>query len=143
MKISSSIFFLAAACAVAWPQSAREFQGEGGLVRIAIIASGDASDSVAAAGDFETALKDSSAGPAADSLGAGTADALLDIYFLEKTTGRELRFPAKYSQIRTYFRQHKAGLRARLPEDRVVAMARDLSVSLCVRMKTPGTGGGK
>ncbi|MDB5049646.1 MAG: hypothetical protein JWO30_2717 [Fibrobacteres bacterium] len=143
MKICIPIFLVAMVCSVVSARSKVEFQGMGGLVRIAVIPSGEDFDSISIANDFDSALKGNPPDSAGISSEAGFAGALLDVYLLEISSGEELRFPVKYPQIRAYLAQHTDELRSSPPDDLVVAMIRELSVNLCVRMKPSETGGGK
>lgn len=130
MMIRVPIFLIAIATALAAAQSGKEFQTADGLVRITLVAKGSDSSAV----QDTLAASDSASLDASNLIPAiGCADAVLDIYLLEKTTGGELRFPIRCPQMRDVLREHPVD--ARSEDERVVGLVRELSVDLNVHMK--------
>ena len=67
-------------------------------------------------------------------------DALLDVYFLDKGSSEELRFPLKYSDLRAYVSLRPGQYHGGSAHDRTVAMIRDLAGDFRVLMKEPADG---
>lgn len=145
MKSSVSVFCLALTCASlpALAQDVLEFRSGDGLVRVASISGTGDAGPVSLSSLIESALIDSAATD--DSLVSAEAgdDALVEIYFLDRSSGMELRFPAKRSQIVACMRRHPGKYATGTLDERVVRLVADMSVNLQVHMKTPGEGGGK
>jgi hypothetical protein len=121
-----------------------EFQTADGLVRLnSIFVGDDTAAAVPLASIFSTALMDTALDRGTEFPPDDSALSLLDIYFLEKSTGEELRFPAKGSQLRDYFREHPDEYRTGTADERAVALVRQLSASLQVHMMPPVEGGEK
>lgn len=62
-------------------------------------------------------------------------DALLEIYFLDKASGEELRFPLRYAQMRGFLLERILDYQAGSPEERSVALVADLAGSFRIRMQ--------
>ena len=162
------LILLAMAISLASTRTVREFRNSHGVVRVTIIpdnspqggsavsesipvsARGSASDTGSAAATSALPATELAALP---DLGI-RGDALLDIYFLDKDDGRELRFPATYAQLSAFEQGHPvAAPSASLDtasssafasaDDQAVAFIRDFSRELRIHMKTPGLSGGK
>lgn len=74
---------------------------------------------------------------------ARSGEAILEVYFLDRWTGRELRFPLKYSELRRYLRSHPLRYQDGTPEERMVALFGDMAGNLRIRMKEPSPEKGK
>lgn len=70
-------------------------------------------------------------------------DALLEIHFLDKATGEELRFPLRYAQLRGYLLERFLDYQAGTPEERSVALIADLAGSFRIRMQEAAWPGDK
>lgn len=70
-------------------------------------------------------------------------EALLEVYLLDKGSGEELRFPLKYSQLRTYLKLRPIQYQGGSAHDRTVAMIRDMAGDFRIRMKDPVEGQAK
>jgi hypothetical protein len=144
MKCTAAVFLFLSACSAASAQAEIEFQTSDGLVRLnSIYAGDDTAAAVPLAGIFSAALMDTALDRGAEFPPDDSALSLLDIYFLEKSTGEELRFPAKGSQLREYFSGHPDEYRSGTAAERAVALVRQLSARLQVHMLPPGVGGEK
>ena len=143
--------FFGSAAVSAVAQTVKEFQSSDGQVRVSA-APAFASETAEPGGAPRTdsaqarmrrfsldSLADLTALPPADEW----FDPLLDVYFLDYGTGRELRFPAKLSQIREFLLSHADAYAGGTPESRSIAMIRDLSRDLGVHMRAPGSAGTK
>lgn len=62
-------------------------------------------------------------------------DALLEIYFLDKASGEELRFPLRYAQMRSFLLERILDYQSGSPEERSVALVADLAGSFRIRMQ--------
>jgi hypothetical protein len=138
MKRTIAAFLFLLAYSSVSAQTQMEFQTAAALVRLnSIFAGDDASSAFPLAGLFRAALMDSALDRGAEFPPDDSTLSLLDIYFLEKSTGEELRFPAKGSQLREYFLEHPDDYRSGTADERAVAFVRQLSASLQVHMKPP------
>jgi hypothetical protein len=64
-----------------------------------------------------------------------SGEALLELYYLDYATGKELRFPLKYSELRRYLALHPIAYLDADRGERNVALIQDLSEDLRIRMK--------
>lgn len=143
--------------------AAREFSGAAGRVRIAVIAGtdraapavpalpegapADAGPAAAPGAGAPPAADSASAAPGlpADPLGVFAAlagigrkgEALLQIDLEDRASGRDLRFPLEYSELRRFLRRRPLAYRDGTPEDRVVRMIADLARDLRIEMREP------
>jgi hypothetical protein len=144
MTHTAAVFLFLLAYSATSAQTEIEYQTSDGLVRLnSIYAGEDTAVAVPLAGIFGTALMDTALDRGAGFPPDDSTLSLLDIYFLEKSTGEELRFPAKGSQLREYFRVHPDEFRSGIAAERAVALIRQLSASLQVHMLPPVVGGEK
>jgi hypothetical protein len=150
MRYMGPFVFLALSILPASAQPVKEFQSSQGVVKITFIADEPARKDSAVTAPLLTAPL-LTAPKQFDSISdlvslpelAGNTDMILEIYFLDRQTGNELRFPSRYSQLRRYLRWHSGVYTEGSVGDRAVAFIRDFSKDLRIRMKTAATGGGK
>ncbi|GEM_PF-7094584 len=116
-------------------QPAKEFQNSHGILRVTLAAE------VTAHADSAASVS-TPALPALPDLGVH-GDALLEVYFLDRDDGQELRFPVRYTQLVAFAQGHAEADSTASGDDRAVAFMRDFSRELRIRMKTPGLDGGK
>lgn len=117
-------------------QTVRESESSRGLVRITILpvaeAGGAPSDSTGtppleAIEDFTSLAKLPRKG-----------EALLEVYFLDHATGKELRFPLRYSELRRHLRRNPLRYQEGTLDERTVALVGDLAGALKIRMRESG-----
>jgi hypothetical protein len=70
-------------------------------------------------------------------------DPLFDVYFLDRLTGEELRFPVKLSHFKQFLAGHAAAYAQPTADARAVALIRDFTREMTVRMRAPGSGSSK
>lgn len=69
-------------------------------------------------------------------------EAMLEIYFHDYQNGSKLRFPLKYSELRRFLKQHPAEYQQEDAGERNVALIRDLTARMHIRMKKPNPDNG-
>ncbi|MDB5102400.1 MAG: hypothetical protein JWP91_89 [Fibrobacteres bacterium] len=123
--------------------STKEFRTGDGLVKITLVPESKGEEGAEVGVEARPINLDSATDIAALVSQEGASNPLLEVYFQDGLSGEELRFPAKVSQLRDFLRQHPGEFGTGSADERAVAMVRTLSHDLRVRMKTPGSGGGK
>lgn len=143
-------------------ETVRELEACPGRVRITVIALAPAEAGRGArpdpapvpaqdSGELSAGEGDSAAGGSIEAIGDFTSlaeirrngDALLQVDFQDRRSGRELRFPLRYSELRRFLLQHPLDYQDGDPGERMVRLIADLAASLRIEMKDPSGTEGK
>lgn len=137
------------AAGAASSQTIREFESSIGVVKLTVLPVAELpppqEDDGSAGSDANPAIPPQPVAPALDSISDFTSlaelvregEAEMEVYYLERGSSEELRFPLRYSELRRYLLLRPIAYGQPTAAERNVALFADLAGSLRVKMVEP------